>query len=95
MFMDTHEIKAGDSVYDISSKRGLGRVIRVGDGRIEVSFGAGSRITYSASLVQIGASHRTLYWSEPIIMAPPKNRAEWSGFESALSGFIKLVEEIS
>lgn len=70
-------INVGDTVFDVSASRGLGRVININNRGIEVQFNRGPRATFGENGVQISKGRATLYWRDPIFVIPLKDERLW------------------
>ncbi len=69
MKMDGYDVLVGDSVFDVT--RGPGVVESVGDDRFVVAF-RDLATTYTGT-GHGGFSRRTLYWADPVPVAPSKD----------------------
>lgn len=75
MKLDNTEIVAGDTVFDL--EYGVGTVKEVAE-HIHVYHSANARYkSYDARGMRAGAKVRTLYWQNPVIASPPKDKARW------------------
>lgn len=78
------------SVYCL--RRGLGNVHSV-DGNLAYVRFADKIIPYSRkNLAETGQSERTLYWHNPITVAPPEDKAKWESLKLVIANVAKLVE---
>lgn len=71
--LDGTELKLGDQVYDLTN--GYGNVSDVTTSNFTVLFVNKRRITFDAGGLLRGV--RRVFWHDPLILAPPKNAAEW------------------
>lgn len=75
--MDGDAVSVGDQVFDVVY--GVGTVAELLDNDIVVSYASmRRRMTYNSSGVLRMKSARTLYWRDPILVAPAKADANWS-----------------
>lgn len=77
MKLDGFEVNNGDSLFDLTPRRGWGRVLKVYSDSVEVSFPRGN-ITFNSLGRQSGTGVRTLFWHQPLIIAPPKYKDTWA-----------------
>lgn len=89
VFMDGTEVLIGAPVHDVA--RGEGAVIEVDTDKIIARFG---RQQFAYSPQGVGAfGRRTLYWADPIIIAPPCNRVYWLFLSGMMrEAFSKMAE---
>ena len=73
MELDGVILQLQDIVYDLSN--GYGRVTDIDTHNFTVLFGNRRRITFM-NKGKIGGVRR-LFWHDPLILAPPKDLAEW------------------
>lgn len=79
MLMDGYEVAVGDRVFDLTNQWGTVEQLLV-DNRFVVVFSEGTtyrRITYSTSGISSRFRARTLYWHDPILVAPAKPDTGW------------------
>lgn len=71
-------VTVGDTVFDTSVTRGLGKVFNVLNDSIEVHFESGNRATYNTNGVQRGKSRVSLFWHDPVFLVPMKSEKYWA-----------------
>lgn len=95
MKLQEDEIFVGDRAYDVSSKRGFGRVIRITDDSIEVKFPRNNiNVIYNTAGIQKGMTVVSLYWSKPLVVAPRKDDTMWARKQKVVDTMLDLVEEL-
>jgi hypothetical protein len=72
--LDNSPITVGAKVFDLV--HAWGEVTRVGTNTFTVAFGQ-HQVAFSFSGIAQGAGRRTLYWHDPIVIAPPKDATTW------------------
>lgn len=88
--LHSEKVELGDTVYDVSASRGVGRVIMLSSAGIEVEFSSGSRTTYNERGIQRGKNRSTLFWRDPIIFVPAKSERVYSA-QKTIAATIKNV----
>lgn len=94
--IDGYPVELGDTVYVLGI--GTGNVVAVNnDGGFTVRTGNGEAYYRSGGYV---GNQRRVYWADPMIVVPPKNRRLWRAFVkvaqvlfSQVSVFYKLGED--
>lgn len=71
--LDGTELKLGDRVYDLSN--GYGEVSDITASDFTVLFANKRRLTFDSGGLLRGV--RRVFWHDPLILAPPKDVAEW------------------
>lgn len=71
--LDGFDINIGDKVYDIAN--GYGNVSEVTDNKFTVLFLNRRRLTFKGNGNLSGV--KRVFWHDPLILAPPKDAAEW------------------
>ena len=71
---DNDEVFVGETLFDLN--RGYGRVIQVTDTSMELDF-TDRKVIYGLNGVQKGKNLRSLFWTQPYIIAPSKNAEHW------------------
>lgn len=71
--LDDTELRLNDRVYDLTN--GYGDVSDVSDSGFTVLFLNRRRISFEAGGTLRGV--RRVFWHDPLILAPPKDAAEW------------------
>lgn len=93
--MDGSTVSRGDAVYDLVL--GAGTVKYMYDtGRGAVQFGGSSGVTktYTFSTgVMVGAANRSLYWSQPYMVPPPKVRGKYDAYQAVAEKIAALIFE--
>lgn len=89
--MDGAEVERGDTVFDFVY--GAGTVVGLyPDERVAVRFGNGRELVYDATT---GTSNRlqarTLFWSQPFLIPPPKNRSDYSKYQQAAQALADVL----
>lgn len=75
--MDGAVVLVGDQVHDVVY--GVGTVVELLDNRFVVSYASmRRRMTYNSSGIASTKSVRTLYWRDPVLVAPAKDDVQWS-----------------
>ena len=76
--LDNETVSVRDVVFDMLQGAGVVQQL-LSEGKFTVSFGVdNTRVyTYSSLGVPVGRTQRTLYWHDPVIVAPPKNIGTW------------------
>lgn len=91
--MDGAQVRRGDTVHDVVY--GAGTVTHLyPEGRGTVSFGLlnGATKTFHFETGTTGTSAtRTLFWSQPFIVPPPKERGKYNAFMQVAEALAKLV----
>lgn len=88
-------IGLNDRVFDISSNRGYGRVVRVFDDSFEVKFDKGSYVSYNSEGVQKNRGWPTLFWERPYVLAPQRGESDSFYKKTLLDSLLKLIENYS
>lgn len=91
--MDNEDVDRGAVVYDIVKGSGTVRHIYP-DGRVGVEFASepNKLAVYSTSTGRLpGARQRTLFWSQPYIVPPPKQRSKYDAYQQIASTLAALV----
>lgn len=88
--MDNKTIITGDNVYDINYGNGV--VIKVAAGRVVVAFEQMQQF-YDVFGKNISWGKRTLFWSEPIIIAPSPDKKKNAILMDAISSTESLVNK--
>ena len=90
--MDGAEVLTNSMVHDVA--RGEGVVVETDSDKIVVRFGR-QQHSYNASGVG-SFGRRTLFWADPIVVAPPANRTYWTFMSAVLrqcvTGMAELVD---
>ena len=77
MRLDNSDITVGDKVYDL--EYGYGDVVEITDAGIHVRLNSlGRKKLYDSRGMRRGAKTRVLYWHDPVITNPPKDKARWN-----------------
>lgn len=76
-------------MFDLN--RGFGRVIQVFDTSIELDF-EGKKIIYGLTGVQKGKTLRSLFWSQPYIIAPTKNAEHWVSTRDKFDAILTVLK---
>ena len=71
--LDGAELNLHDRVYDLTN--GYGEVTDVAKDNFTVLFANRRRLTFDEGGLVRGV--RRLFWHDPLILAPPKDAAEW------------------
>jgi hypothetical protein len=80
--MDGAQVNVGDAVYDVILGTGTVTELTL-DNRIKVRFsGVGREGTFTSGGVSGRWNARTLYWRDPVLVAPLKSDAEWARVRS-------------
>lgn len=90
--MDGSTVRRGDVVYDILY--GVGTVQHLyADGRGAVHFSARnlSKTYHFETGVMTGGVQRTLFWSEPFLVPPPKDRTKYAAYQTLATALAALV----
>lgn len=88
--MDGAVVTRGDTVYDLAY--GVGTVKYLyDDNRGAVQFSGTTRTFDFTTGVAVSGALRTLYWSQPTIIAPNKIRGNYDAFHSAVAALAALV----
>lgn len=85
--LDNSPINLNDSVYDLVY--GVGSVTSVTDTVISVKFKNGRTLSYDVGGRINGI--RRLFWHDPLIIAPPKNKRIWDTFRRIVLDVYKLI----
>jgi hypothetical protein len=90
MIMDGDTVNVGDKVYDVFYGDGTVSELLV-DNRARVIFRTKPYgLVFGDNGVGVRYTQRTLYWHDPILMAPPKNVRLWLFLRPVI---IKLVSD--
>lgn len=76
MIMDNAEINIGDSVHDIVFGTGIIKRLVPEENKFWVSFGPNSLRSFNTAGFG-NFTERTLYWRNPVLMAPRKDGNSW------------------
>lgn len=87
--ISNESVSLGDKVYDVA--QGQGEVISLMMDDITVKFKNGRRITYDKTGHYAGI--RRLYWHNPVIIEPSKNKIMWDTIQNILYTFLKFLEQ--
>lgn len=71
MLLDEYPVNKGDALFDIIL--GWGVATSVSDASVDVKFGVRTLVYNSKGGTIMYQLRRTLYWSDPVVMIPPKN----------------------
>lgn len=78
MLMDGEAILVGDFVFDMQHGGGAVTALHVPDGLLMVRFSSiPITFKYKENGVRDGASNRTLFWRNPVVIAPTKSETVW------------------
>lgn len=81
MNLHGEKVSLGDVVYDVSASRGTGKVTGLDRG-VRVVYSSGITLVYDENGVQKGQNRATLFWHNPIMVAPPRDLDGWSFMKS-------------
>jgi len=88
MRLDGSVVKVGDRVHVLG--RGEGKVTEAVSTSCVVTQPNGVFFRYSDNGVQNGSTHRTLYWRDPVVIAPLKDEEGWNKLVIAMREISKL-----
>lgn len=90
-------VEVGDRVFDVSAKRGFGRVYRVNEASFEVEFTSSHRLKliYDTDGKAKGESRTTLYWNVPVVLKPTKDEHTWNQQQELLDAIITFAGQYS
>ena len=88
LFFDEN-VYVGDRMFDLN--RGFGRVIQVHNTSIELDF-EGKKIIYSLTGIQKGKTLRSLFWSQPYIIAPTKDAEHWVHTKNKFDAILNVLK---
>lgn len=75
--LDGYDVNIGDSVYDVA--HGTGKVMELlVENRFRVHFSSGQYFVFDSSGRTNRYPNRTLYWHNPVLMAPLKDDTKWA-----------------
>lgn len=93
MLLHNEQVRVGDIVFDVSATRGTGRVVNITAKGAEVQFGnGGPRFIYKTDGAQLGRSRPTLFWHDPIFVAPMRNETLWKQQKDMALAMRKVLE---
>jgi hypothetical protein len=89
--MEGVETQIGDTVFDVLLK--TGRVVQhLPSDSVRVEFGTSRRvITFNQNGVRSGYPARTLYWRDPVIVAPLPSDRQWATIQAAARAMIDVI----
>lgn len=91
--MDGATVTRGDTVYDLTYGAGVVKYL-YDDNRGAVQFGGLNGVIRTFDFptgVAVNGVLRTLYWSQPTIIAPTKSRKGYDAFHAAMAALAALV----
>lgn len=92
ILMDNEVVAVGDQVYDTAFGLGVVTEIRI-DRRFVVLFENHRRSVYAGSGYTRELAHRTLFWRNPILIAPPRNEQRWSLVQRLLNVILQELPQ--
>lgn len=93
MKLHNEDVEVGDRVYDISVKRGYGKVVLVRDNAIEVQFNRNSKVIFNTDGIQSGQDKATLFWERPLIIAPSKDDLKTSKKQAIVKNLFEFLDD--
>lgn len=85
--LDDAELKLNDRVYDLTN--GYGKVSDVSDTGFTVLFLNRRRISFEVGGTLQGV--RRVFWHNPLVVAPPKDEAQWQHLIRVVVGVQGLI----
>ena len=84
------EIANGDYVY--CTARGVGSIHSFDNNSINIRFGS-KVVSYGAdSLAEYPSQERSLYWHNPFVIEPPRNREDWDRKKKVVYAVIEAMK---
>lgn len=89
--MEGVETELGDTVFDVLLK--TGKVVQhLPSDSVRVEFGTSRRvITFDSRGVRSGYPARTLYWRDPVIVAPLPGDRQWATIQAAARAMVQVL----
>lgn len=88
--LDGYPVLIGDTVHILGI--GAGQVVSVNaDGGFTVRTGSGDAYYRDGGFI---GNQRRVYWADPMIVVPPKNRRLWRAFISVATVMYKQLETV-
>ena len=86
--ISNENVAIGDTVYDVT--QGSGTVVSTMFNSIQVKFKNGVSINYDDTGHYAGV--RRLYWHNPVVLEPPKDRALWDTLSPIITSIHNLLK---
>lgn len=86
--LDGEYVNLDDQVYDLIN--GKGRVVELSNSTVFVHFSNNRRLIFNEKGEYNGV--RRLFWHNPIILAPEKNKDSWLGTASIVVGAVNYIK---
>ena len=87
-YLGTEQVVIDDRVFDIAN--GYGTVHSISKKKFVVLFDNGRRIEFNAN-GSLGGTRR-IYWHDPIVVAPPRDKTKWEGFIRLIVAVLAVVD---
>ena len=87
-YLSGEQVVLNDRVFDIAN--GYGTVHSLSTKKFVVLFDNGRRIEFNADGSLGGV--RRIYWHDPIVVAPPRDKSKWDKFIGVIAAVLPLVD---
>lgn len=88
--MDGQLVELGDRVFDVAFGAGVVTYLAP-DGGTTVTFDTNRTIGYNAAGNTRRFTHRTLFWHNPIAVAPPKEGNNWAAVSASMKALAAVL----
>ena len=88
--LDGHQISLGDNVFDVALGPGVVKLLTDAGG-VTVEFGRGRVGSYGPGGVARRFNNRTLYWHNPVVVAPDKGISQWNILRDATTALAQSL----
>lgn len=87
-YLGSEQVVLNDRVFDIAN--GYGTVHSISTKKFVVLFDNGRRIEFNGD-GSLGGTRR-IYWHDPIVIAPPRDKEKWKGFIKIIAAVLAVVD---